>query len=61
MSSLDDVKTSNQVENNAAKSIALDHLGVIAARIRTGTLKFKSQGRNATESAPLKPMDEVRP
>ncbi|KAI0292379.1 sister chromatid cohesion C-terminus-domain-containing protein [Russula brevipes] len=31
VSSLDDVKSSSQTENNAAKTMALDHLGVIAA------------------------------
>ncbi|KAG2365159.1 hypothetical protein BDR07DRAFT_1607621 [Suillus spraguei] len=41
VSSLDDVKTSIQTDTNAAKSIALDHLGVIAARIRSSSLKVK--------------------
>lgn len=41
VSSLDDVKTSTQTDTNAAKSIALDHLGVIAARIRSSSLKVK--------------------
>ncbi|KAH7925870.1 hypothetical protein BV22DRAFT_1088167 [Leucogyrophana mollusca] len=41
VSSLDDVKTSNQTDTNGAKSIALDHLGVIAARIRSSILKVK--------------------
>ncbi|KAG1749340.1 hypothetical protein EDB19DRAFT_1682083 [Suillus lakei] len=41
VSSLDDVKTSTQTDTNAAKSIALDHLGVIAARIRSSSQKVK--------------------
>lgn len=61
VSSLDDVKTS-QVENNAAKTIALDHLGVIAARIRSTTLKFQpSQTNGVSKSeASLRPLDEVK-
>jgi cohesin loading factor subunit SCC2 len=58
VSSLDDVKTSNQAENNAAKTIALDHLGVIAARIRSSTLKFKPHGDNA-QPVVLKSLDDV--
>ncbi|KAF8968942.1 hypothetical protein BDZ97DRAFT_1797116 [Flammula alnicola] len=42
VSSLDDVKTSSQTDSNAAKTMALDHLGVIAARIRTSVLKIVS-------------------
>jgi cohesin loading factor subunit SCC2 len=34
------VKTSGDA-NNAAKSIALDHLGLIAARVRGAALKYK--------------------
>lgn len=62
MSSLDDIKTSSQSENNAAKTIALDHLGVIAARIRSSTLKFKqteAEGGQPRSGTSLKPMDEV--
>ncbi|KAF5374102.1 hypothetical protein D9615_008832 [Tricholomella constricta] len=59
VSSLDDVKTS-QADNNAAKTIALDHLGVIAARMRSSMLKFQ---RVATDSGSkaraLKPLDEI--
>ncbi|KZP26313.1 hypothetical protein FIBSPDRAFT_1040859 [Athelia psychrophila] len=61
VSSLDDVKTS-QVENNAAKTMALDHLGIIAARMRSTTLKFKSgtaEGVLTPESASLRPLDEI--
>jgi cohesin loading factor subunit SCC2 len=49
------VKTS-QTDTNAARSIALDHLGVIAARIRSCMLKFKIGGDN---SEAIRPMDEV--
>jgi cohesin loading factor subunit SCC2 len=54
VSSLDDVKFSNQTDNNAAKTIALDHLGVIAARIRSSVLNAK---RNKSER--LQPLDEA--
>ncbi|KAJ7457662.1 hypothetical protein B0H11DRAFT_208709 [Mycena galericulata] len=60
LSSLDDVKTS-QTDNNAAKTMALDHLGVIAARIRTSMLKFQpgGSGDSAPKTKPLKPLDEI--
>lgn len=53
MASLDDVNSSSQNDNNAAKTIALEHLGVIAARIRITSLKMAEGAR------PLKPLDEV--
>ncbi|KAJ6466251.1 hypothetical protein C8R45DRAFT_1021008 [Mycena sanguinolenta] len=60
LSSLDDVKTT-QTDSNAAKTMALDHLGVIGARIRSSMLKF--QPNKSEESAPkvkpLKPLDEI--
>ncbi|THH14012.1 hypothetical protein EW146_g6273 [Bondarzewia mesenterica] len=61
VSSLDDVKTTNQNDNNAAKTIALDHLGVIAARLRSSTLKFKQvdNGSDLNAPAPLRPLDEA--
>ena len=37
------------------KTLALDHLGVIAGHLRTSTLKFK---RDSSESV-LVPLDEV--
>lgn len=37
------------------KTLALDHLGVIAAHLRTSTLKFK---RDSNETG-LAPLDEV--
>lgn len=60
--SLDDVKSSSaQADSNAAKQMALDHLGVIAARIRTSSLKVQ---KGAAEAEPiyrgLKSLDEVR-
>ncbi|KAG6919647.1 hypothetical protein DXG01_003511 [Tephrocybe rancida] len=60
VSSLDDIKTT-QTDNNAAKTIALDHLGVIAARIRLSMLKVQNTD---SDSGPkyktLKPLDEAR-
>ncbi|KAI9448916.1 sister chromatid cohesion C-terminus-domain-containing protein [Russula earlei] len=58
VSSLDDVKSSSQTDNNAAKTIALDHLGVIAARIRSSMLRSK-QGTGGDGSVGLKTLDEV--
>jgi len=54
------VKSSSQTDNNAAKTIALDHLGVIAARIRSSMLKVK-QGADGDGFVGLKPLDEVLP
>jgi cohesin loading factor subunit SCC2 len=54
---LDDVKSSSQTDNNAAKTMALDHLGVIAARIRSSMLRAK-QG-DGDGFVGLKPLDEV--
>lgn len=54
VSTLDDKSTSP--DNNAAKTSALDHLGVIASQLRTSMLKFK---RESNPSA-LLPLDEVR-
>jgi hypothetical protein len=60
VSSLDDVKTI-QNDSNAAKTIALDHLGVIAARLRTSTLKFKPNSaiEGQGDGGFLKPLEEV--
>ncbi|RDB15317.1 Protein rad9 [Hypsizygus marmoreus] len=59
VSSLDDVKTSH-ADNNAAKTIALDHLGVIAARIRSSALKVQPKGgESVSKSRGLKPLDEI--
>ncbi|KAI0350346.1 hypothetical protein OH77DRAFT_1593607 [Trametes cingulata] len=55
VSSLDDIKSSAQNDNNAVKTLALDHLGVIAAHLRTSMLKYK---RDSDDSA-LCPLDEV--
>jgi cohesin loading factor subunit SCC2 len=53
---LDDVKTNSQTDSNAAKTMALDHLGVIAARIRSSMLKFQ---RADNSRKGLKSLDEV--
>lgn len=55
VASLDDVKTSVHIDTNAAKAIALDHLGVIAARLRLSTVK----ARQRSDKHPLVPLDEV--
>ncbi|CAK5269780.1 unnamed protein product [Mycena citricolor] len=52
VAALEDVKTSGDA-NNAAKTMALDHLGIIAARIRCGVLKF------ADAAKPLKSIDRI--
>ncbi|KAG6372819.1 sister chromatid cohesion C-terminus-domain-containing protein [Boletus reticuloceps] len=55
VASLDDVKTSVHIDTNAAKAIALDHLGVIAARLRSSTIKVRQRcGKH-----PLIPLDEI--
>ncbi|KAG6812718.1 radiation sensitive protein rad9 [Tricholoma furcatifolium] len=60
VSSLDDVKTS-QADNNAVKTIALDHLGVIAARIRSSKLKVqKTKPESGQQRKALKPLDEAK-
>ncbi|RDX49866.1 hypothetical protein OH76DRAFT_1556053 [Lentinus brumalis] len=55
VSSLDDIKSTSQNDNNAVKTLALDHLGVIAAHLRTSTLKFKRDG----DKSILSPLDEI--
>jgi cohesin loading factor subunit SCC2 len=55
---LDDVK-SHKEENNAAKTIALEHLGVIAARLRSSMLKYKSPNPGCDQKSCLTPLDEV--
>ncbi|CCM06130.1 uncharacterized protein FIBRA_08379 [Fibroporia radiculosa] len=57
VSSLDDVKSTTQGDNNAIKTIALDHLGVIAARLRSATLKFQSDHGDPNKR--LKSLDEI--
>jgi cohesin loading factor subunit SCC2 len=60
VSSLDDVKSTSQTDNNAAKTISLDHLGVIAARIRSSMLKVQQAGSESNSKfKALKPLDEV--
>jgi cohesin loading factor subunit SCC2 len=60
--SLDDVKSSNShVDSNAAKTMALDHVGVIAARIRSNILKVQKAIEEGSSSySGLKSLDEVR-
>ncbi|KXN83113.1 Protein rad9 [Leucoagaricus sp. SymC.cos] len=59
VNALDDKHTHSQVDSNAAKTIALDHLGVIAAKIRTAMLKFQAKGDQETKGRPLKSMEEI--
>lgn len=54
---MDDVKSSAQAENNAAKTMALDHLGVIAARLRSNAVHHVHS--KASLEYALKPLDEV--
>lgn len=56
VASLDDVKTNSQTDTNAAKTMALDHLGVIAARIRTSIMKVQ---KSPPSGKCIKPLDEV--
>ena len=56
ISALDDVKTTNQNDNNAAKILGLDHLGVIAARLRSSALKFSPNSRTDLSQSSI---DEV--
>lgn len=59
ISSLDDVKSSNN-DNNASKTLALDHLGVIAGRLRANLLKWGKLGEAGTvDSNSLKTIDEA--
>ncbi|KAG8214779.1 hypothetical protein J3R82DRAFT_9915 [Butyriboletus roseoflavus] len=55
VASLDDVKTSVQIDTNAAKAIALDHLGVIAARLRSSAIKV----RQRSSKNPVVALDEI--
>ena len=50
----------NQSDTGAARSMALDHLGVIASRLRSISLKFSSKSSaEGNETATLKPIEEV--
>lgn len=63
ITSLDDVKSSSQVDGNAQKSMALDHLGVIAGRLRQCMLKNGRAGsgdKNVATESNLRTMEEVR-
>jgi cohesin loading factor subunit SCC2 len=60
VNSLSDDKSA-QADSNAAKTMALDHLGVIAARIRSSTLKVQKDVKEGeSKYIGLKPLDEVR-
>jgi cohesin loading factor subunit SCC2 len=61
LSSLDDIATSNQAsDNNAAKTIALDHLGTIAAKLRGSALKTNEfHDKNDSLGKKIRPLDEV--
>lgn len=60
MNALSDEKSAH-ADSNAAKTMALDHLGVIAARIRSSTLKVqKAVNESDSKYIGLKPLDEVR-
>ncbi|KAJ3525731.1 hypothetical protein NMY22_g10453 [Coprinellus aureogranulatus] len=51
---------SAHADSNAAKTMALDHLGVIAARIRTSTLKVQKAVKDEeSKFIGLKPLDEI--
>lgn len=57
--SLDDVNT-NQSDTGAARSMALDHLGVIASRLRSISLKFNPKSSTEDDRATaLKSIEEV--
>lgn len=60
---MDEKHAHSQADSNAAKTIALDHLGVIAAKIRTATLKFQAKGDQDKETTKkvraLESMEEV--
>ncbi|KAI5117240.1 hypothetical protein M0805_001558 [Coniferiporia weirii] len=62
ISSLDDIKSSNN-DNNASKALALDHLGVIAGRLRANTLKWgkSSTGKPSEPESSLQTIDEILP
>ncbi|TFY54137.1 hypothetical protein EVJ58_g9034 [Rhodofomes roseus] len=57
VTSLDDVKTASQTDNQALKTLALDHLGIIAARLRAAGSQMHSS-RSATAQR-LRPVDEL--
>jgi cohesin loading factor subunit SCC2 len=61
VNALDEKHAHSQVDSNAAKTIALDHLGVIAAKIRTSVPKFQGKVKEEDEKKVrvLESMDEV--
>ncbi|KAL5501640.1 SCC2 [Sanghuangporus vaninii] len=61
ISSLDDVKSSSN-DNNASKALALDHLGIIAARLRANALKWSKADSDASTNAgvtAIKSLDDL--
>jgi hypothetical protein len=59
ISSLDDVKSVTNTDTNALRSIALDHLGVIGAKLKSSILRYKKTGDTESSGVGLKPLDEV--
>ncbi|KZT64240.1 hypothetical protein DAEQUDRAFT_747522 [Daedalea quercina L-15889] len=57
VASLDDVKAASQADNQAMKTLALDHLGIIAARIRTTSSQMELRSGTTKK---LRAIDEVR-
>ncbi|KAI0734724.1 hypothetical protein C8Q72DRAFT_321316 [Fomitopsis betulina] len=57
VASLDDVKTASQTENQAMKTLALDHLGIIAARLRTTSSQMENGHYNMGKR--LNAMDDL--
>lgn len=60
MASLEDLKLPSSNENNAGKATALDHLGLIAGRLRSNALKWNKRNKAGIESKyVLLPIEEV--
>lgn len=54
ITSLDDIKSASQNDSNATKSLALDHLGVIAGKLRANSVNWKDS------PTCIEPLDDVR-
>lgn len=60
MASLEDFKLPTNNENNAGKATALDHLGLIAGRLRANNLKWsKNTEIGSSFDSALQPLEEV--
>lgn len=60
MATLEDLKSPATNENNAGKATALDHLGSIAGRLRSNSLKWSEPNEDTTGSkGSLKSLDDV--